>query len=341
MKSLLILPTIFLSGSLWAQNVGIGTTTPSSKLHIKNDYELLRLQGTSSYLTFYDNTETYIGYFWNRNNTSIDIGTASASIPVTISPNLNTVATFHPNGNLGLGVANPGFRLDVSGRIRLRHQGATAGMWLNNSTNTTSPAFVGLASNNEVGFYGDAAGWQLLMNTTTGNVGIGSAPGAAEKLRVESSGTALYTGGFSTSSTAVKLGTGKVVVEGAGVNTATSTFVHKATAANSPGAAGYTVIDNPYCNGNPQAILIVTMNGTYGSGSGPGYNDTPEQFGSSGDAQIVSTTSFMVVYNGPGCSFYAAAPAYARDKWLIRTYTGRSVSSPLNFNFNVMAVNPN
>lgn len=50
---------------------------------------------------------------------------------------------------------------------------------------------------------------------------------------------------------------------GAGINTGTFAFVHKATAGSITGYANHiTAIDNPLCNGDPNAILIVTHNWT-------------------------------------------------------------------------------
>jgi hypothetical protein len=325
-----------------AQNVGVGTVFPQAKLHVRNDFEVLRLQGQSQFLSFYDNLGNYTGFLWNNNNTSIELGTpAGSGFPVRISPGLLPAASFLPTGYVGIGVTNPLYRLDVNGRMLIRHFAETAGIWFNNSTNTSAPGFVGLVNDNEIGFWGGVAGWSVRTNTNNGNTGFGVAPDDNAKLYTEGT-TALYTKGSFTTSTALKIGRGKLVVENAGVNTTTNVFVHKATAANTPDPGGYTVIDHPLCNNNPSAILIVTMNGTYGSGAGEGFNTPPEHIGSGpGSPQIVSTTSFMVVYNGPGSVYYAAASAFARDKWLIRTYAGQSVSSPLNFNFNVMIVNPN
>jgi hypothetical protein len=75
------------------------------------------------------------------------------------------------NGSLGIGVSNPAFKLDVGDRMRLRSNGNSAGIWLNDDANATSPAFIGMKANDEVGFYGQSAGpgWRFYINTTTGN----------------------------------------------------------------------------------------------------------------------------------------------------------------------------
>lgn len=83
-------------------------------------------------------------------------------------------------GNVGIGVSDPVFKLDISNRIRLRSQGTdgvTAGIWFNNYTNTAGTGFigeVGPGAPNHLGIYGNSgSGWSFVMNTVTGNVGIG------------------------------------------------------------------------------------------------------------------------------------------------------------------------
>jgi hypothetical protein len=79
------------------------------------------------------------------------------------------------NGVVGVGVQDPGHRLDVGGRVRIRDGGGTAGLWLYSSSApaTNDRAFIGLSSDTSVGLWGSTgAGWGLLMDTTTGNVSI-------------------------------------------------------------------------------------------------------------------------------------------------------------------------
>jgi hypothetical protein len=57
----------------------------------------------------------------------------------------------------------------------------------------------------------------------------------------------------------VEIASGGIKVTGAGVGASTPVFVHRATAANiESGSTHRTTINNPYCNGDPNAILIVT-----------------------------------------------------------------------------------
>jgi hypothetical protein len=60
------------------------------------------------------------------------------------------------NGNIGIGnnALVPQFILDIGGRARIRHNsgGFTPGIWFDNSNNTPE-GFVGMISNNEIGFH--------------------------------------------------------------------------------------------------------------------------------------------------------------------------------------------
>jgi hypothetical protein len=78
------------------------------------------------------------------------------------------------NGNVGVGVPAPGFKLDVGGRIRLRQAGASsAGLWLHQDTSNEDRAFVGMASDDQVGLWGNkGVGWGLMMDVANGNVTI-------------------------------------------------------------------------------------------------------------------------------------------------------------------------
>ena len=75
---------------------------------------------------------------------------------------------------------------------------------------------------------------------------LGSPPLAAER----------HARGATESSPALSIGRGGIRVVVWGIGTSTPAFVHVATAANS--GANWTLVDNPLCNGDPNAILIVT-----------------------------------------------------------------------------------
>ncbi len=88
--------------------------------------------------------------------------------------------------SVGIGVASPQYKLEVGGRMRIRSGGSlfeSAGVWLNNDNNALA-AFMGMANDDEVGFYGNIVNnFGMRMSTSTGNVGIGTGPNN-EKLTV-------------------------------------------------------------------------------------------------------------------------------------------------------------
>ncbi|MGL4632450.1 MAG: tail fiber domain-containing protein [Leadbetterella sp.] len=59
-------------------------------------------------------------------------------------------------GKVGIGLATPDQLLDVNGRIRIRHNGNTAGIWMSNSTNGlgfADGAFYGMKTDTETGIW--------------------------------------------------------------------------------------------------------------------------------------------------------------------------------------------
>jgi hypothetical protein len=80
-------------------DVGIGITDPQTKLHIHSTSETVRISGTNSFLSIYDNANNGIGFLLN-NGGSIDVGTFSA--------NTNGEVRIKTKGNLGLAVQSDG-----------------------------------------------------------------------------------------------------------------------------------------------------------------------------------------------------------------------------------------
>ena len=79
-----------------------------------------------------------------------------------------------------------GGALDVPRRMRVRQGGtSSAGIWFHQDQPQADRAFVGMADDSSVGFWGNTgAGWGLRMDTSSGNVGIGTASPSG-KLDVE------------------------------------------------------------------------------------------------------------------------------------------------------------
>lgn len=103
------------------------------------------------------------------------------------------------NGNIGIGVTDPAYTMDVASRMRIRSKpGFTAGIWLNNEANSALASFVGMQADNQVGFFGFGTGWGLLMNTQNGAISVGGSTGAAGQVLTSngSSSAPSWQGGF-------------------------------------------------------------------------------------------------------------------------------------------------
>jgi len=105
--------------------------------------------------------------------------------------------------NVGIGLSNPAYKLDIKGRIRIKPDsigqlGGTPGMWLDNYLTGTEQAFIGMENDTYAGFYGKAgAGWGINFNTQTGNVNMGNSGFNIYRLNLSSNdfGLALYDAG--------------------------------------------------------------------------------------------------------------------------------------------------
>ena len=152
-------------------NTGIGTVNPHALLQFGNtvsNRKIVLWEGT-------DNDHQFYGF--GINGSTLRYQTPSPGDAHVFYSGVNTTSSselfrINGNGNVGVGVNAPAFRLDVGDRMRIRSTpGNSAGVWLNSDDNITSPAFIGMKANDEVGFYGQTgtAGWRFYVNTTTGN----------------------------------------------------------------------------------------------------------------------------------------------------------------------------
>ncbi|MGD0258878.1 MAG: hypothetical protein ABSD29_03540 [Verrucomicrobiota bacterium] len=179
----------------------------------------------------------------------VNIGTTNNALPITKNvAQLNVV-------NTNTGIYSPGV-LGVSG-------GATAstaaGLW---SGWAGGGEFAGpnglIAGTTNVGGDGVIGVSQATSGGGFGVYGSSSSGGAGVYGISSSAGPGVEAVGASSSSIALAVGTGGIQVVGAGIETSTAAFTHLTTAANDQGTV--TFINNPLCNGDPNAILLVTHN---------------------------------------------------------------------------------
>lgn len=131
------------------------------------------LNGTRKLL--FNGYGAYIGSSHVSGGLQFAVTTAVDFAGSTVTP--ATAMDIKPNGNIGIGVTDQAYRLDVAGRMRVRSGGdnnTSAGIYFNTNANTAPGAFVGMQTDNQVGFWGSGNGWSFVVNTTNGNVGIGT-----------------------------------------------------------------------------------------------------------------------------------------------------------------------
>jgi hypothetical protein len=151
-----------------AGNVGIGTSSPLQKFNVQaSGIGMAQDDGAAgAQIGFY--TSLGVAYLQTHNNFDLFFSTNNGAPQMTLQKT---------TGNVGIGttVSNPLYKMDIGDRIRLRSgTGSSAGIWMNDPTNTNVIAFMGIADASTTGFYGSGSGWGLTMNTNTGNVGIGT-----------------------------------------------------------------------------------------------------------------------------------------------------------------------
>lgn len=170
-------------------NVGIGITNPGFLLNFPNSL--------GDKISLWGNSGTHYGFGIQSNTFQIhtDVQASDVVFGYGTSAALTETMRIKGNGNVGIGINNPAYKLDVFGRMRLRHGAdGSPGIWFNKSDNTVPIAFMGLLNNEYIGLYGEqGSAWNFVMSTITGNVGIGL-QSPTHKLHVNGNG--LISGAF-------------------------------------------------------------------------------------------------------------------------------------------------
>jgi hypothetical protein len=153
-------------------NVGIGEINPGFPLNFASTL--------GDKISLYGNSSNHYGF--GIQGSLLQIHSAGSGDDIAFgygsSASFTERMRIKGNGAVGIGISNPSYVLEVNGRSLVHSGGSnstSAGIWFNNNANTVNTGFVGMESDNAIGFYGTGTpnGWGVVMNIATGNVGIG------------------------------------------------------------------------------------------------------------------------------------------------------------------------
>ena len=113
------------------RHVGIGITDLSESFNVAGGMQLTG--GAAGYIFKDRSDNTYNGWNW--------YAAAGKARLYRYTPGVDML-TIDDAGNLGVG-ADPSYKLDLNGRMRIRANGVTAGLWLNKLSSNTEAAFIG------------------------------------------------------------------------------------------------------------------------------------------------------------------------------------------------------
>lgn len=169
-----------------AQNVGIGTTTPSARLDVKTTTanNVANFNGLAPMWVGIYEADQYRGYWGSYSGNAEDVdfstGLGNATGRLHLGTQGNPRLSISSSGlvGIGLGTNNAAYRLEVQDRVKIRSTlnniSGTAGIWLDDYRNNSNSAFIGMQDSIRVGFWGqNGAGWNWYFDTKTGNVVMG------------------------------------------------------------------------------------------------------------------------------------------------------------------------
>lgn len=117
-------PLMTILGASSGGNVGIGTSSPATRLHINGAQEGIRVQGlfagaaNMAYIVFADSNGAFTGSVGDTSGNDSSIALASNSGDVGLNTASGRVLTAASGGNVGIGTTTPSFRLHINGETR-------------------------------------------------------------------------------------------------------------------------------------------------------------------------------------------------------------------------------
>jgi|688.fasta_scaffold153418_2 hypothetical protein len=206
MRYFLILFVALYAPKTFAQNVGIGTTTPQTPLDLRSSItsHLFRLDGISgTYLSISENGvyRGYLGSFSGANeDMDFSTGAGNSTGKLHLGIQANPKLTIDATGNVGINTTNPQWQLDVNGSMKLAGR-----LFVNGTSGVTGQV---LTSNGLA-----APSWQTLAGASQNNVRFDATflanSGDAEDL--------VYTSVINTNTTAVSIPSSGVTINKTGL----------------------------------------------------------------------------------------------------------------------------
>jgi hypothetical protein len=176
--------------NIYTSDSGAANSATADALRMRiNKNGNIGIEGNSnpqSALSFANTIGNKINLFHVNSTSNYGIGISSATlqqyVPSTSqvfawgygnSANFTEKMRLTGNGNLGID-AVPAYKLDVNGRMRLRHNGNTSGVWFNNSNNAES-SFAGQFNDSTFGLFTQPywGNWLFKFDMKNSNMGIG------------------------------------------------------------------------------------------------------------------------------------------------------------------------
>ncbi|RYE19086.1 MAG: hypothetical protein EOP51_20630 [Sphingobacteriales bacterium] len=153
-----------------AGDVGIGVVTPAAKLDING---VIKISGGFPGAGKLLQSDANGMASWADKSTSfLPAGASGNTLRHNGSSYISTSNLYNNGSAVGIGTASPSYILDINGRMRLRHNGNTSGLWFNGSTNVEN-SFIGQYTDNLWGIFSGGA-WKFAVNATDGTVLMGS-----------------------------------------------------------------------------------------------------------------------------------------------------------------------